>query len=147
MIAAPSPPRNRSASERLNLTRLTTHGARPRSTMTIAKAALFAGLPLLLLAIACSDPTPKTQTATAAATAVTAATAPAAPSVLAPDVRPEPMVFPPIEASASPVAEPIDAADWTAEPVTRQAKKNALLRAEVLLARAHFSPGVIDGLE
>jgi lipoprotein-anchoring transpeptidase ErfK/SrfK len=47
--------------------------------------------------------------------------------------------------SASAVAPAIDQADWSAQPVTPQAKRNALVRAEVLLARAHFSPGVIDG--
>jgi lipoprotein-anchoring transpeptidase ErfK/SrfK len=119
--------------------------------MMFAKAALLAGVPLLLLAAACSDPAPtKAQTATATATVQappatgTTALASAQP-VPAPDVHPEPLDVPPIEASASPVAEPVDTADWTAEPVTPQARKNALLRAEVLLARAHFSPGVIDG--
>jgi lipoprotein-anchoring transpeptidase ErfK/SrfK len=43
------------------------------------------------------------------------------------------------------VADPIDKAIWSAAPVTRQDRRNALIRAEVLLARAHFSPGVIDG--
>lgn len=118
--------------------------------MMFAKATLLAGVPLLLLAAGCSDPAPKTQTTTAAATAQASpatdtATVAAAQAIPAPDVHPEPLDVPPIEASASPVAEPVDTADWTAEPVTPQARKNALLRAEVLLARAHFSPGVIDG--
>jgi hypothetical protein len=57
-------------------------------------------------------------------------------------VHPEPLEVPPIEASASPVAQPIDKAVWTAEPVTPEAKRNAMLRAQVLLARAHFSPAL-----
>jgi lipoprotein-anchoring transpeptidase ErfK/SrfK len=60
-------------------------------------------------------------------------------------VHPEPLEVPPIEPSASPLAPAIDKADWSAEAVTPQAKRDALIRAEVLLARAHFSPGVIDG--
>jgi lipoprotein-anchoring transpeptidase ErfK/SrfK len=121
--------------------------------MNFPKAALAAGVPLILLAAACSDPASKSQTTTTTTAAQAAPPAPAAapPAVAsaqnfpAPDVHPEPLEVPPIEASASPAAQPIDTADWTAEPVTKQAKKNALLRAEVLLARAHFSPGVIDG--
>ncbi|MFI4966057.1 MAG: L,D-transpeptidase [Caulobacterales bacterium] len=119
--------------------------------MTFAKAALLAGVPLLLLA-ACSDPASKTQTTTTAATTTTAPPAPAGPTAVATaqpvpgiDVHPEPLDVPAIVESASPLAQPIDTADWSAQPVTPQAKKNALLRAEVLLARAHFSPGVIDG--
>ena len=116
--------------------------------MNFRKAALFAGVPLLLLAAACSDPASKsTTTTTTAATATPPA--PAAVAVRnypAPDVHPAPLDdIPMIVESISPVAPAIDRADWNAQPVTPQARKNALLRAEVLLARAHFSPGVIDG--
>jgi lipoprotein-anchoring transpeptidase ErfK/SrfK len=120
--------------------------------MKFRKAALFAGIPLLLAAAACSDPASKSTTTTT--TATTTAPAPAAPASAAvatqnypaPDVHPAPLEdIPLIVESISPVAPAIDKADWSAQPVTPQAKKNALLRAEVLLARAHFSPGVIDG--
>jgi lipoprotein-anchoring transpeptidase ErfK/SrfK len=122
--------------------------------MNVRKAALFAGVPLLLAAAACSDPASKsttTTTATTGATTAATAAAPASETVAtqnypAPDVHPAPLEdIPMIVESISPVAPAIDKADWSAQPVTPQAKKNALLRAEVLLARAHFSPGVIDG--
>src|SRR5450432_809345 len=123
--------------------------------MIVRKAALLAGVPLLLLAAACSDPASKPQQTTTATTTTTAAQTPpatdasavvaSARTVPAPDVHPEPLDVPLIVESISPVAQPIDTADWSAQPVTPQARKNALLRAEVLLARAHFSPGVIDG--
>jgi lipoprotein-anchoring transpeptidase ErfK/SrfK len=113
--------------------------------MTLAKAALLAGAPLLLLAAACSDPPSVKADAAAPPPPAAASAVAAAQPVPAPDVHPEPLEVPPIEPSVSPVAPEIDTADWTAEPVTPQARRNALLRAEVLLARAHFSPGVIDG--
>lgn len=118
--------------------------------MIFAKAALLAGVPLLLLTAACSDPASKSRTATTTTAATTTPAAePAAVAAAQPvpgiDVHPEPLDVPMIVESASPLAQPIDTADWKAQPVTAQARKNALLRAEVLLARAHFSPGVIDG--
>ncbi len=113
--------------------------------MKFPRAALFAGGSLFLLA-ACSEPAPGGKADAVADAAADASTTVAANAVLpAPDVHPEPLEIPPIEASASPVAGPIDAAVWSAQPVTPQAKRDAMLRAQVLLARAHFSPGVIDG--
>ena len=110
--------------------------------MKFGKPALAAGVSLLLLA-ACSDSGGKT--------AARAPAAPATPDISAqvpapaPEVQAGPVDTPLIVESMSPTAQPIDKADWTAEPVTPEARRNALIRAEVLLARAHFSPGVIDG--
>ena len=113
--------------------------------MKFPRQVLFAGASILLLA-ACSEPAPGGKAESAQTQAADASATVAANSALpAPDVHPEPLEVPPIEASASALAEPIDQAVWTAEPVTPEAKRNAMLRAQVLLARAHFSPGVIDG--
>src|SRR3569623_1157111 len=117
--------------------------------MRFRKAALWGGVFLLLLTAACDDFKPKSQTSstTAAASAQGApAAATVATAIPAPDVHPAPLQdIPPIEESASPLAQPIDTAEWTLAPETPEARKHALLRAEVLLARAHFSPGVNDG--
>jgi lipoprotein-anchoring transpeptidase ErfK/SrfK len=110
--------------------------------MKFGKPALAAGASLLLLA-ACSDAGTKTAARTPAAPATPDISAQVAGPV--PEVPALPVDTPLIVESMSPTAQPIDKADWTAEPVTPEARRNALIRAEVLLARAHFSPGVIDG--
>jgi lipoprotein-anchoring transpeptidase ErfK/SrfK len=111
--------------------------------MRFPRAVFYAGGSLLLLA-ACSEPAPggKAESAASAAAPASAVEPAALP---APDVNPQPLEVPAIEASTSPVAQPIDQAVWQAQAVTPQARRDALIRAEVLLARAHFSPGVIDG--
>ena len=117
--------------------------------MNSAKTALLGGVALMLL-VACSNPAPTpaaqapavpSQAASAGTPITVASNTPAPVSDIAPPV----LETAPIVASVSLLAPPVDTADWSASPATKAGRRNALLRAEVLLARAHFSPGVIDG--
>ena len=117
--------------------------------MNSAKTALLGGVALMLL-VACSNPAPTpaaqapavpSQAASAGTPITVASNTPAPVSDIAPPV----LETAPIVASVSLLAPPVDTADWSASPETKAGRRNALLRAEVLLARAHFSPGVIDG--
>ena len=118
--------------------------------MNSLKVALFAVAGVALTA-ACSDPASAPRAAAAPPPASAAPVVPQTEVAAAAPVLPDtsgiaPLTdIPPIEASASPSAQPIDKAVWKAVPVTPQDKRNAMLRAQVLLARARYSPGVIDG--
>ena len=111
--------------------------------MSFARSALVATVPVLVLLAACGEPVSDQAQAPAGTDASAVATAPAA--LPAPDIATQPLAIPPITASASPVALAIDKAVWSATATTPQAKRDALIRAQVMLSRAHFSPGVIDG--
>ncbi len=99
--------------------------------MNFAKAAILSLIPALALA-ACS---PREE---------------AAPVAAAPAPAPAPIVaaapYAPV-VSASPLAQSIDQAPWSATPLPAESKRDMLIRAQVLLSRAGFSPGVIDGQE
>jgi lipoprotein-anchoring transpeptidase ErfK/SrfK len=95
--------------------------------MKLTKAFLIGGASVLLLA-ACGEREPVAQ----------APQAPQAAAVPAP---------PPIQASAEPVAQAIDQAAFSDRPLSPDARRDMLIRAQVLLSRAHFSPGVIDGAD
>jgi lipoprotein-anchoring transpeptidase ErfK/SrfK len=106
--------------------------------MKYAMAVLLAGGSALVLA-ACSEPAP------GGVVDRGQDEAPSTDMLPTPAVDPQPLELPPVTPSASPVARAIDQAAWSAEVTTPQAKRDAMIRAQVLLARAHFSPGVIDG--
>jgi len=90
---------------------------------------------LAMVAVACSEPPPG---GAAAQPAPPVAPAPPAPAL-------KPVAPPPVVASASPVAKAIDASGYSADLADKAAQQRMMIRVQVLLDRARFSPGVIDG--
>ncbi|MET3666180.1 L,D-transpeptidase [Caulobacter sp. 1776] len=71
--------------------------------------------------------------------------APAKTVQKAPAATPPLVPAPPAVAASSPLAQAINGAAFDPAATDPDARRNALVRVQTLLDRAHFSPGVIDG--